>query len=103
MASDGTYRGHQQFPTAESERIPRVDAIDARVKRLALEECTLARWAARRLDPYVDEVFVCDPRENPLISRRARKSDRADAYALCRLLRLGRRTRRSVSSRRCRV
>jgi len=89
MASDGTYHGHQRFPTSEAELIPRIVAIEARMKRLALEECTLARWAARLLDPYVDEVFVCDPRENPLISRHARKSDQADAYALCRLLRLG--------------
>ena len=37
----------------------------------------------------VRSTFVCDPRENPLISRYARKSDQADAYALCRLLRLG--------------
>lgn len=89
MAADGTYHGHQRFSTAESELIPRIVAIDAQVKRLALEECTLARWAARLLDPYVDEVFVCDPRENRLVSRNARKSDHADAYALCRLLRLG--------------
>lgn len=89
MAADGTYHGHQQFPTSESELVPRIVAIDARVKRLALEECSLARWAARTIDPYVDEVFVCDPRENRLVSRNARKSDEADAYALCRLLRLG--------------
>lgn len=89
MAGDGTYQGHQQFPTAESELVPRVCALAAQTKRIALFEGTLARWAARTLAPYVDEVLVCDPRENDLISRSMHKSDAADAYALCRLLRLG--------------
>lgn len=89
MDDDGTYLGHQRFPTAESELIPHIVAINAKCKRLALEEGNLARWAARTLEPYVDEVFVCDPRENALISRSPHKSDQADAYKLCRLLRLG--------------
>lgn len=64
-------------------------SIDATEKILALEATSLSRWAARTLDPYVDRVLVCDARENHLISRDARKSDKADAYNLCRLLRLG--------------
>ena len=89
MADDGTYLGHQHFPTAESQLIPRVVQIEAKTKRLALEEGSLARWVACTLEPYVDEVLVCDPRENALISRNPHKSDAADAYMLCRLLRLG--------------
>jgi hypothetical protein len=89
MADDGTYLGQEHFPTSESELIPHVVAIEAQTKRLALEEGTLARWAARTLEPYVEEVLVCDPRENALISRNPHKSDAADAYMLCRLLRLG--------------
>lgn len=89
MAGNGTYQGYQTFATAESELIPRIVAVKAKTKRLALEECTLARWAARTLAPHVDEVIVCDPRENALISRNSAKSDVADAYNLCRLLRLG--------------
>jgi transposase len=89
MAADGTYHGHQQFPTAEAELIPRIVAVDATEKLLAVEASSLSRWAARLLDPYVDEVFVCDPKENPLISRNPHKSDAADVYNLCRLLRLG--------------
>lgn len=89
MAADGTYHGHQQFPTAEAQLIPRVVAVDATEKLLAVEASSLSRWAARLLDPYVDEVFVCNPKENPLISRNPRKSDAADVYNLCRLLRLG--------------
>lgn len=89
MAADGTYQGHRQFPTAESELIPRVASIDASRKILALEASSLSRWAARTIDPYVDRVLACDPRENYLISRDGRKNDVSDAYNLCRLLRLG--------------
>jgi transposase len=89
MTGDGTYQGHEQFPTSESELIPRVASIEAREKHLAVEASSLSRWAARTLEAYVDRVLVCDPRENHLISRDARKSDKADAYNLCRLLRLG--------------
>lgn len=94
MDADGTYHGHQRFPTAESELIPRVVAIDARTKRLALEEGNsrnfcIARWAALLLDPYVDEVFVCDPRGTRSSAGTPLGSDQADAYALCRLLCLG--------------
>jgi transposase len=89
MAADGTYQGHKQFPTAEAELIPRVSSIEAQEKHLAVEASSLSRWAARTLAPYVDRVLVCDPRENYLISRDARKSDKADAYNLCRLLRMG--------------
>jgi len=89
MFGDGTYQGHEQFPTAESELVPRVSSIEAREKRLAVEASELSRWAARTLDPYVDQVLVCDARENFLISRDGRKNDASDAYNLCRLLRLG--------------
>jgi hypothetical protein len=89
MASDGTYQGHKQFSTAESELIPRVSSIDAQEKRLAVEASELSRWAARTLEPYVDRTLVCDPRENFLISRDSRKGDVSDAYNLCWLLRLG--------------
>jgi transposase len=81
--------GHEQFPTAESELIPRIVAVDADAKRLAVEASSLSRWAARTIDAYVDEVLVCDPRENRLVSRNPHKSDVADAFNLCRLLRLG--------------
>lgn len=89
MDQDGTYRGDERFTTAESELIPRIASIEANTKRLATEEGPLASWIGRLLDEYVDEVFVCDPKENNLISQSAHKSDRADVYSLCRLLRLG--------------
>jgi len=89
MDEGGTFKGHQKFPTSEAELIPRVSSIEAGTKRLALEASTLARWAARTIDPYVEEVLVCDPRKNQALSRNPHKSDEADVYNLCRLLRLG--------------
>jgi hypothetical protein len=64
----GTYIKDWKFPTAESELIPRVAGIEAKSKILALEECTLAAWVARTLEGYLDEIYVCDPRKNALIS-----------------------------------
>lgn len=89
MEDGGTYQGDQQFPTTESELVPRIASVEASEKRLAMEASTLSRWAARLLDPYVEETKVCDPRENHLLSRNPGKSDRSDVYNLCRLLRLG--------------
>ena len=64
-------------------------AIKARKKLLALEESSLADWLYGALRDYVDELIVCDPRHNALISQSSHKDDREDAYKLCRLLRLG--------------
>ena len=79
----------QRFPTSEAALISRIVAVEARKKKLVLEESALAGWLAGTLRDYVDELVVCDPRRNALISRSAHKDDYADAYKLCRLLRLG--------------
>ena len=54
MASDGTYQGHKQFSTTESELIPRVSSIDAQEKRLAMEASCPDGQPARSTDalPY---------------------------------------------------
>lgn len=63
--------------------------LPARRKYLAVEEGPLTQWMSWQLADVVDEVFVCDPKENFLISRSPRKTDQVDAFALARLLRLG--------------
>lgn len=85
----GAVQETSTFDTCEQELTAQVKAIDAGTKLLALEESSLAYWTARTLSSVVDRVIVCDPRENPLVSRAVRKSDGADAKALARLLRLG--------------
>lgn len=89
MNSDGKYLGHSRFPTTEAELISRVVNIEAESKRLAVEEGPLAQWVARTLRRYVDEIFICDPRNNDSIHLSINKSDEADVYKLCHLLRLG--------------
>lgn len=89
MDESGRYLDDWQFPTTESELIRHVAAVKVPHKRLAIEEGPLAYWIAQTLRPYVEEVFICDPRENALIGRSAHKSDAVDTPKLCRLLRLG--------------
>lgn len=89
MDQHGTYRGHKRIATSESAMIRSVVSIEAERKVLTLEEGSLALWVARTLRDYVDELIVCDPRENDAISKNVHKSDEADTYQLCRLLRLG--------------
>jgi hypothetical protein len=78
-----------QFPTTESELIRHVVAVKSPHKRLAIEEGPLAYWIAQTLPAYVADVFLCEPRENPLNSRSAHQSDAVDTPKLCRRQRLG--------------
>jgi len=55
---------------------------------LTIESTPLARWCRNILKPLVDQVIVCDPRENRLISRASNKNDEEDVKRLCRLLRM---------------
>lgn len=49
----------------------------------------MASWIAGTLRTYVDELIVCDPCQNALISRSTQKDDTHDVYTLCKLLRMG--------------
>lgn len=89
MDHHGNYRDERQITTSESALIRAVVRIKARRKILTIEEGSIALWVARTLRAYVDELIVCDPRENDAISKNVHKSDGADTYQLCRLLRLG--------------
>jgi hypothetical protein len=89
MNEEGAYRGPSTFRTDGENLRKKAEGVKADEKALTLEEGPLAFWTARVLDGIVDRTVVCDPRENYLISRAARKDDEADAKALARLLRLG--------------
>lgn len=89
MNEEGTCRGPSTFRTSGENLRREISAVEADEKVLTLEEGPLSFWTARVLDGLVDRTVVCDPRENYLISRSARKDDEADAKALARLLRLG--------------
>ena len=89
MDSRGRYLGDERFATGASQIIQHVVKVEARRKLLSLEEGPMAHWVGRILAPYVEEILICDPRQNPLISRNAHKRDESDTFALCRLHRLG--------------
>lgn len=58
-------------------------------KGVVLEEGPMADWAMRVIEPYVEEVIICDPRRNRLIAQDGAKSDDIDAAKLAELYRLG--------------
>lgn len=89
MDSRGCYLGEERFATSESQLIRHVVKVEARHKRLSLEEGPMAYWVSQTLSRYVEEILICDPRQNPLISSNAHKRDETDTCALCRLHRLG--------------
>lgn len=55
-------------------------------KLLTFEETTPAQWLYSELKDYVDEIIVCDPYRNKLLSE-GPKNDKIDAEKLVRLLR----------------
>lgn len=63
--------------------------LAANHKFLTVEEGPLTQWISWQLRGQVDELLVCDPKENFWISRSAKKTDRIDAVKLARLLRMG--------------
>jgi transposase len=60
-----------------------------RPRFLTFEEGPLADWLARNLAPCVDQLLVCEPRRNRLISRDGDKDDPLDALRLAQLFRGG--------------
>ncbi|MEX0648371.1 MAG: transposase [Balneolaceae bacterium] len=89
MNEDGKYMGHQRVATSGVNLINQVAAIPAEQKHLTIEQSNMAFWAAEQLRDYVDELIVCDPRYNSLISSSENKNDNLDTLRLCRLLRMG--------------
>lgn len=61
----------------------------AGTKKLAIEEGPMADWLWRNLKDEVEDLVVCDPRRNRLISGDGDKDDRIDAAKLAALLRGG--------------
>jgi len=70
--------------------IPALKAVLASApgrKLLTFEEGPMAQWLYRNLKGVVDELIVCDPRRNRLISGDGDKADPIDADKLAELLR----------------
>jgi len=89
MSARGEFERTWTFKTGERELVRHVDGLKAGTKLLAIEEGTLTYWIAQTIRPYVTDVLIADPKQNPSISRNAMKNDKVDVRQLCRLLRLG--------------
>lgn len=89
MNEAGKYMGHQRVATSGVNLINQVAAIPSEKKHLTIEQSNMAFWAAELLRDYVDQLIVCDPRYNSLISGSENKNDNLDTLRLCRLLRMG--------------
>ena len=88
MDGNGKYRGNRSFITCEKNIITALKTVKAKRKYLIIEAGPLANWVAQTANRYVNQVFICDPRENALIHKSSTKRDKLDAQKLCRLLRL---------------
>lgn len=55
-------------------------------KHLVVEESHLAQWVKSTLEPYVDKLIICDPKENRWIARADFTDDRQSAIKLAQLL-----------------
>jgi len=88
MNTEGQYLAQQQFRTTAMNLINQVAAIPAESKHLTIEQGNMSFWAAELLSDHVDELIVCDPRHNRLITQSANKNDRLDTHRLCKLFRL---------------
>jgi transposase len=75
-------------PTAIPELVKVIDTVP-RPRMLVIEEGPLADWLYRNLAPRVDEMVVCDPHRNALISKDGDKSDALDWRKLATLYRGG--------------
>jgi len=87
--SNGTKCLHEHLPTNPKRLNQWLGELPARHRFLAIEEGPLTQWISWQLVDQVDELIVCDPKENFLISRSSKKNDVLDAVRLARLLRLG--------------
>ena len=53
--------------TSAKELINVVTAVRG-PKILAVEECHLAQWVKQTLEPYVDQLVICNPKHNKWIA-----------------------------------
>jgi transposase len=84
----GRERGAWQTPTSIPELVEVIETVP-RLRKLVIEEGPLADWLYRNLAPHVDEILVCDPHRNALISKDGDKSDALDWRKLAALYRGG--------------
>jgi transposase len=71
-------------PTTAENMIELVSKIRG-PKELVVEESHMAQWVKMTLEPFVDRLIVCDPKENRWIARADFNNDRTSAIKLAEL------------------
>ena len=84
----GREKAAWQKPTSIPELVDVIETVP-RPRKLVIEEGPLADWLHRNLSPRVDEMIVCDPHRNALISKDGDKYDGLDWRKLAALYRGG--------------
>lgn len=88
MTTSGKITHRERVNTTIPDLIKALEAV-RRPKKLTFEEGPLADWLTRNLSSHVDEIVVCEPRHNQLISKNEDKDDPLDAERLASLFRGG--------------
>lgn len=88
LSQDGNLIRCQSFETSERNLIAAVTAYEGE-RILVVEESHLADWVKRVLDPYCDQVIICDPQRNKWIWKAEHANDQVDAIKLAKLLHAG--------------
>jgi len=88
QSGNGRILLHRDGPTEPSYLITAVKEVRG-PKGVVIEEGPMADWAMRQVRPYVEEVIICDPRRNRLITDDGDKTDHLDPGKLIELYRLG--------------
>lgn len=88
QTADGGVTLHRDVPTEPTFLREAIKVVRG-PKGVVLEEGPMADWAMRVMAPYADEVIVCDPRRNRLITQDGDKTDDIDAGKLAELYRWG--------------
>lgn len=86
---NGQVRKRHRLPTDPELMSDWLGGLPANHKFMTVEEGSLTQWISWQLNPQVDDLLVCDPKENFWISRSAKKTDSIDAVKLAKLLRMG--------------
>lgn len=84
----GNEQGSWRKPTSVPELLEAIGSVPG-IRKLIIEEGPLADWLYRNLAPHVDQMIVCDPHRNALISKDGDKSDALDWRKLAALYRGG--------------
>jgi transposase len=84
----GNEQGAWRKPTSVPELLEAIGEVPG-IRKLIIEEGPLADWLYRNLSSHVDEMIVCDPHRNALISKDGDKSDALDWRKLAALYRNG--------------